>query len=144
MNRRSMLGMLGIGSVAAPEVVKQMAYDSPVNPVPSTGMYGASQGIWDVASKETNYLQKAREELDLINADPAKWIAERVAQEMNDYLQGYAAVSFNQIDPDIRNMKSVTEKTKMRMYYERRAKRRYEERKQSLSMQLMEGLGIMK
>ena len=140
MNRRSMLGMLGIGSVAGPEVVKQMAYD---NPVPSTWS-APSQDIWDVASKETNYLQKAKEELDLINADPAKWIAERAMQEMTDYLQGYPTVNFNQIDPDIRNMKSVTEKTKMRMYYERRAKRRYEERKQSLSMQLMEGLGIMK
>ena len=140
MNRRSMLGFLGLGSVAGPEVVKQMAYD---NPVPSTWS-APSQGIYDVAMKETNYLQKAREELDLINADPAKWIAEMTMREMNDYLMGYATVNFNQIDPDIRNMKSVTEKTKMRMYYERRAKRRYEERKQSLSMQLMEGLGIMK
>lgn len=138
MNRRSMLGMLGIGSVAGPAVVQQMAYDSPV---PTTGISGPLGG-WDVASKETNYLQKAREELDLINADPAKWIAERSMQEMTDYLQGYSSVNFNQIDPDIRNMKSITEKTKMRMYYERRARRRYEERKQSLSIQLMEELGL--
>ena len=144
MNRRSVLGFLGIGATAGPAVVQQMAYDSPI---PPTTM--GSQGYYPdtIASKtvmDKDYVKRMQEELNLINTDSVKWIADRVGQDMKDYMMGYSSVNYQHIDPDIRNMRSITEVAKMRMYYERRAKRQFELQKESLTHRIADALGLTK
>jgi hypothetical protein len=55
---------------------------------------------------------------------------------------GFTSVQYSQIDPDIRNMKSITETAKMRMYFERRAKRQAEVNEMSLTDRIAEYLGV--
>ena len=141
MNRRSMLSFLGLGATAGPALVQQ--YSS--NPVPIYAHHD------DVSIKATlasvgdqkEYVKRMQEELSFINSDPAKWIADRVLNDMKDYSMGYSGVSYQNIDPDIRNMKSITELAKMRIYYERRAKRQYEVQKESLTHRIAENLGLV-
>ena len=143
MNRRSMLGFLGLGSVAGPAVVQQMAYDNPV-PTPP-GIYGGYHDASVKASSavmDKDYLNRMQEELSLIKSDPAKWIAERVLSDMKDYMNGYSGIGYQNIDPDIRNMKSITELAKMRIYYERKAKRQFEVQKESLTHRIAEYMGL--
>ena len=83
-----------------------------------------------------------QEQLSLITSDPAKWIAERVTDEMKDWRMGFSTIRYDSIDPDIRNIKSVSETTKMRMYFERRAKRQAEVNQTSLSHRIAEYLGV--
>jgi hypothetical protein len=61
---------------------------------------------------------------------------------MKDWRMGFSGVRFNDIDPDIRNMKSITEVAKMRMYFERRAKRQAEVNQMSLTARIAEYLGV--
>lgn len=140
MNRRSMLSFLGIGAVGASTLGTQAGV------VPST--QGASYGI-DSAAKitydtkdTTAYVQDMQEQLSLITGDPSKWIADRLAEEMKDWRMGYSSTHYSNIDPDIRNMKSITEAAKMRMYFERKVKRQLEINRQSLSHRIAEYLGV--
>ena len=144
MNRRSMLGFLGLGSVAGPAVVQQMAYDNPSPGIGSQGYYPDASIKSASAVMDKDYVKRMQEELNFINADPLKWIADRVGQDMKDYMMGYSGVSYQNIDPDIRNMRSITEVAKMRMYYERRAKRQFETQKESLTHRIADALGIIK
>ena len=142
MNRRSMLSFLGLGAAAGPSIVSQYAS----NPAPIYAHHD------DVSIKATlasvgdqkEYVKRMQEELSFINSDPAKWIADRVLNDMKDYSLGYSGVSYQNIDPDIRNMKAITELAKMRIYYERKAKRQFEIQKQSLTHRLAETLGLIK
>ena len=143
MNRRSMLSFLGFGAAAGPAVAQQMI-NVPYEPRTTYG-YTDDMNIIKSSSAvldHKNYINNMQEELSIINADPAKWIAERALNDMKDYMQGYSGVGYNQIDPDIRNMKSITELAKMRIYYERRAKRAYEIQKNSLTHRIAEALGF--
>jgi hypothetical protein len=90
----------------------------------------------------TAYVKEMQDSLFAITSDPAKWIAQRVTDEMKDWRMGFSGVRFNDIDPDIRNMKSITEVAKMRMYFERRAARQAEVNQTSLSARIAEYLGI--
>lgn len=145
MNRRSMLSFLGIGAVGASTLGAQ----SGMNPVPSTE---ATTGYWidnksytdatPMVKDTTAYVKEMQDQLSLITSDPAKWIAQRVTDEMKDWRMGFSSVKFSEIDPDIRNMKSVTETTKMRMYFERRAKRQAEVNEMSLTHRIAEYMGI--
>jgi hypothetical protein len=90
----------------------------------------------------TGYVKEMQEQLSLITSDPAKWIAQRVTDEMKDWRMGFSGVRFNDIDPDIRNMKSITEVAKMRMYFERRATRQAEVNQTSLTARIAEYLGV--
>ena len=148
MNRRSMLSFLGIGAVGASTIGTQ----SDMNPVPST--HGTTYDMGYSIVKETydtpmvkdtaTYLKDMQDQLSLITSDPAKWIAQRVTDEMKDWRMGFSGIRFNDIDPDIRNMKSITEVAKMRMYFERRATRQAEVNQTSLTHRIAEYLGVNK
>ena len=143
MNRRSMLSFLGLGAVAG-TAVGSRGFD---NPVPSTqDSYWIDNKSYTDATpmvKDTaTYLKEMQEQLSLITSDPAKWIAQRVTDEMKDWRMGFSSVKFSEIDPDIRNMKSVTETTKMRMYFERRATRQAEVNQTSLTHRIAEYMGL--
>jgi len=90
----------------------------------------------------TAYVKEMQDSLVAITSDPAKWISDRVTDEMKDWRMGFGGVRLNDIDPDIRNMKSVSETTKMRMYFERRAKRQAEVNQMSLTGRIAEYLGV--
>ena len=143
MNRRGMLSFLGIGAVGA----STLGVQSGMNPVPSThdsywidkkSYVDATPMVKDTAT----YLKDMQDQLSLITSDPAKWIAQRVTDEMKDWRMGFSGVRFNDIDPDIRNMKSITEVAKMRMYFERRAARQAEVNQTSLTHRIAEYLGV--
>jgi hypothetical protein len=143
MNRRSMLSFLGIGAVGA----STLGVQSDMNPVPSTqDSYWIDKKSYVDATpmvKDTSgYIKDMQEQLSLITSDPAKWIADRVTDEMKDWRMGFSAVKFSEIDPDIRNMKSITETAKMRMYFERRATRQAEVNQTSLTHRIAEYLGV--
>ena len=143
MNRRSMLSFLGIGAVAG-TAVGSRGFDSPI---PSTqDSYWIDKKSYVDATpmvKDTSgYVKEMQEQLSSITSDPAKWIAQRVTDEMKDWRMGFGGVRLNDIDPDIRNMKSVSETTKMRMYFERRAKRQAEVNQMSLTARIAEYLGV--
>ena len=145
MNRRSMLSFLGIGAAGASTLGAHSGFD---NPVPSTqGSYynpEKSYVAYDtpMVKDTTAYVKEMQEQLSLITSDPAKWIAQRVTDEMKDWRMGFGGVRLNDIDPDIRNMKSVSETTKMRMYFERRATRQAEVNEMSLTHRIAEYMGI--
>ena len=142
-SRRSMLGFLGLGSVAGPAVVKQLDWNqTPMQMTQGSSGYYPDAIKASPAVMDKDYVKRMQEELSFINADPLKWIADRVGQDMKDYMMGYSGVSYQNIDPDIRNMRSITEVAKMRMYYERRAKRQFEVQKESLSHRIAEALGF--
>ena len=143
MNRRGMLSFLGIGAVGASTLG---------NPVPSTEAttgYWIDKKSWIDATPTTPmvkdpaaYLKDMQEQLSSITGDPSKWIADRLAEEMKDWRMGYSGVRYENIDPDIRNMKSISEATKMRMYFERKVKRQMEINQTSLSHRIAEYLGV--
>ena len=133
MNRRSVLGMFGIGAAAAPAVAKQMIYQTSY---PSPGL--STPAIYDSTEPSAipwdpvRQLAEAKREYERVAGDPSAWIADYVARELDEYYSGYSSFRFEYIDPDIRNMKSLSETAKIRMYFERRAKRRYESSKNNL------------
>jgi len=146
MNRRSMLSFLGIGAVGASTLGAQ----SGMNPDPST--HGTTYDMGYSIVKETYdtpmvkdttaYVKEMQEQLSLITDDPSKWIANRLAEEMKDWRMGYSSNRYDCIDPDIRNMKSITETAKMRIYLERRVKRQMEINKQGYVNRIAEYLGV--
>ena len=140
MNRRSMLSFLGIGAVGASTLGTQGS-----NPVPSSyyqpEKHYASHDI-PMVKDTTAYVREMQEQLSSITGDPSKWIADRLTEELKDYHMGYGGIRYENIDPDIRNMKSITETAKMRMYFERRVKRQMEVNKTSLSHRIAEYLGV--
>ena len=142
MNRRSMLSFLGIGAVGASTLGAHAG-----NPVPSThGSYYQPEKHYaahdiPIVKDTTAYVKEMQDQLSLITSDPAKWIAQRVTDEMKDWRMGFSTIRYDSIDPDIRNMKSVSETTKMRMYFERRATRQAEVNQMSLTGRIAEYLG---
>lgn len=146
MNRRSVLGMLGIGAAAGPAVVQQMA-SNPVTPgFPSPGI--DKQYIGDqIAVPAINHAERLKElkdQLSLITDEPEKWLADALAQELKEWRMGYAGIHYSNIDPDIRNMKSITESAKMRMYFERKVRRQLENNKDHLMRSIAVYMGLVK
>jgi hypothetical protein len=124
MNRRGILGMLGMGAVAAPAVVHQYASDVVRSNIPSTGVEYKDQAVlWNPVEQ----LADARREYEYLTKDPAAWVADYVSREWKEYIDGYASYRYESIDPDIRSMKSLSETTKMRMYLERKARRKQQQ-----------------
>ena len=139
-----MLSFLGIGAVGASTLGAQSGFD---NPVPSTqDSYWIDKKSYVDATpmvKDTSgYVKEMQDQLSSITGNPSKWIADRVTDEMKDWRMGFGGVRLNDIDPDIRNMKSVSETTKMRMYFERRATRQAEVNQTSLTHRIAEYLGV--
>ena len=131
MNRRSILGMLGMGAVAAPAVVHQYAdvNKNPSPPIPSTGIgYLEKAELWNPVEQ----LADAQREYDALTKDPAAWIADYAQREYQEYLDGYTSYRYEMIDPDIRNMKSLSESAKMRMFFERKARRKQKQHSSSV------------
>lgn len=142
MNRRSALGFLGIGAVTGPAIAQEAVnkYGDASNPVPY--LSGSKHDGFIHTNKDHDYMKECREKLAYLTNDPAEWIANRMAEELRDYHMGYSGIHYNNIDPDIRNMKSITESAKVRMYMERRIKRQYESQKTSLMNQLAGYMGV--
>ena len=124
MNRRGILGMLGMGAVAAPAVVHQYASDAigANGPSPPIG-YSDKAELWNPVEQ----LAEAQREYDYLTKDPSAWISDYVQREYKEYLDGYTSYRYELIDSDIRNMKSLSESAKMRMYLERKARRKQEQ-----------------
>ena len=145
MNRRSMLGILGIGAAAGPAVVQQMASNPVTSGFPSPGIdkqYIADQ----IAVPTVNHAERLKElqnQLSIITEEPAKWMAEQLAQELKDWRMGYASINYANIDPDIRNMKSITESAKMRIYFERKVRRQLENNKDHLMRSIAVYMGLV-
>lgn len=139
MNRRGFMSMLGIGAAAAP-LVSQGAVQA--TPFPSTAGIGYSitKEAYDntIPWNPVEALSRAKVEYSTLTGDPSAWIADYVAREMDEYLSGYSSIRLETIDPDIRNMKSLSESAKIRMALERKAKRRYESNKNSLFQRIQE------
>jgi len=140
MNRRGMLSFLGLGAAGATLGVQQ-----DMNPVPSTqGSYWIDKKPYDIPTLEdkADTIKRLQADLFDVTSDPAKWIADRLAEEMKDWRMGYSSIRYDSIDPDIRNMKSITETAKMRMYFERRVKRQHEINKTHLTHRIAEYMGL--
>ena len=131
MNRRSMLGMLGLGAAVGPAVVSNAV--SPAFPTGTanydnvTPMKGSVEG--GIPWNPVENLASAKREYDMMTGDSSKWIAEYAAREWEEYINGYSPYRNDNIDPDIRNMRSFSETAKMRMHIERKAKRKLESNK---------------
>jgi hypothetical protein len=137
MNRRSMLGMLGLGCAAGPAVVSEAVLASNVPSTHGIG-YSITKETYDKVWNPVEALTSAKREYSMLTGEPSKWIADYVAREMDEYMSGYSSVRLETIDPDIRNMKSFSESSKVRMYIERRAKRRFESQKNHLWTRIQE------
>ena len=130
MNRRGILGMLGMGAVAGPSVVKQYAGNSVMKYSPEIPSTAANIGYSDTAELGWNPVEQlahARKEYEYLTKDPAVWIAEYAHREYQEYLDGFTSYRYETIDPDIRNMKSLSESAKMRMFFERKARRKQQQ-----------------
>jgi len=141
MNRRGVLGMLGIGAAAAPAVVKQYAGNSVIKSspvIPSTGGYDYEYKDQAVEWNPIEALNQTKREYEMLTGDASKWITDYVAREWDEYMSGYSSIRLETIDPDIRNMKSFSESTKIRTFIERKAKRRYENQKGHLWSRIQE------
>lgn len=136
MNRRSMLGMLGLGAAAGPAVAKEMIYQTSY---PSPGLSTPANFVdQPIPWNPVENLARAKAEYNTLIGDPSAWIADYVAREMDEYLSGYSSLRLETIDPDIRNMKSLSESAKIRMAIERKAKRRYQASKNGLFQRIQE------
>lgn len=145
MNRRSMLGVLGIGAAAGPAVVQQMASNPVTSGFPSPGI--DKQYIGDQIAVPTidkaQRLKEMQDQLSIITDEPEKWLADALAQELKDWRMGYASINYANIDPDIRNMKSITESAKMRIYFERKVRRQLENNKDHLMRNIAMYMGLV-
>lgn len=139
MNRRSVLSMLGIGAAAGPAVVAKAASEYAQSPKlstipgPSIQWDGDKKIIW----KPENELAEIKKTYDVMVSDRSAWVADYIAREYEEIRGGYtSAYRYENIDPDIRNMKSLSESAKIRMAVERRANNRYDYMKKSLFSQI--------
>lgn len=122
MNRRGFMELFGIGAVAGPAVVKQHT-DNLVSGS-ATGIGYSEITNAAIPWNPVEQLAAARKEYDALTKDPAAWIAEHAHNDYTEYLNGYTSYHYGMIDPDIRNMKSFSESTKIRMFFERKARRK--------------------
>ena len=141
MNRRSMLSFLGIGAVGASTLGTQASVVPSVQAYYQPEKHYAAHDI-PMVKDTSEYIKDMQEQLSLITGDPAKWIADKLAEEIRDWRMGYSSTHYSNIDPDIRNMKSITEAAKMRMYFERKVKRQMQIQKESLLNRIAECMGI--
>ena len=86
MNRRGVLGMLGIGAAAGPAVVSQLGSQGSVLAIPSTSgeYYSKDQAIpWNPVER----LAEAKREYEYLTKDPAAWVADCAQREWKEYLE---------------------------------------------------------
>ena len=139
MNRRGVLGMLGLGAAAGPAVAKEMIYQSSYpSPGLSTPAILSTAADSPIPWNPVETLAHVKKEYEVMTGDSSAWIADYIAREYEEYVSGYSSFRLDNIDPDIRNMKSLSESAKMRMYFERKAKRRYESTSRNLLHRIQE------
>ena len=128
--------MLGIGAAAGPAVVHQYASDvaKTYPPISTTAGIGYSDKaeLWNPVEQ----LAQARKEYEYLTKDSAAWIAEYAHREYQEYLDGFTSYRYETIDPDIRNMKSLSESAKMRMFFERKARRKQQQMSSSVKYRI--------
>ena len=146
MNRRSMLGMLGLGAAVGPSVAKEMYATGTSSPaIGYTGNMRSDIPVpqeipWDPVES----LASAKRELAELTGDKASIIKRYMESDLYDYHMGYSNYKLENIDADIRCMKSFSESTKVRMHIERRAMRRYEMNRASVLERIESIIGGMK
>jgi len=138
MNRRGVLGMLGLGAAAGPAVAKEMIYQTGGLSTPAIVATQDWKEPGDIPWNPVESLARAKAEYNTLTGDPSAWIADYVAREYEEYVCGYSSYRLDNIDPDIRNMKSISESAKMRMFITRKAQRRYEASKNSVFQRIQE------
>ena len=124
MNRRGVLGMLGIGAAAGPAVVNQLGSQGSVPAIPSTSGYNFTDKAEAIGWNPVEQLAEAKRDYEALTLDPEAWITDWASREWKEYMDGYTSTRYETIDPDIRNMKSFSESTKIRMFFERKARRK--------------------
>lgn len=140
MNRRSILGLLGIGSVAGPAVASEAI--NKYGHIKQSSSYSGELYLSPMSTKEQlNDLQSSYNKL-IGNYEGC--IADYISRELSDLRNGYSSINLNTLDPDIRCMKSFSETAKIRIQIERRAKRRYEDQKYSLEINIKDLLRFVK
>ena len=148
MNRRSMLGMLGIGAAAGPAIAENIVSQSGTKAVLAHNYkYDVDYGLVDkcpdvVQENPLQRLEHIREHYNFLK-DKSKWIENIVSREVQE-MHRYGSYQ-NHIDPDIMEMKSFSTSAKIRFHVQRRAERRYEQEFSEVSEQLkywMEKVGL--
>lgn len=140
MNRRSILGLLGIGSVAGPVVASEAI--NKYGHIKQSSTYSGELYPPSMSTKEQ--LTDLQSSYNKLVGNYDSWIADYISRELNDLRNGYSSINLNTLDPDIRCMKSLSETAKIRIQIERRAKRRYEDQKHSLNINIEELLRFVK
>lgn len=127
MNRRSMLGMLGIGAAAGPAMAESFVQQNATPPIPMSdyGEYKVATKASLIEENPIKRLANLRKEYDVLTKDRDTWISDYIKRDMSEYIDGYSNIDINRIDPDIRAMRSISESSKIRMYLHRKANRRY-------------------
>jgi hypothetical protein len=138
MNRRGVLGMLGLGAAAGPAVISEAVSAYPVQTSIGYAISKESIDPSNIPWNPVEALASAKREYDRMNGDPSMWIADYVAREWDEYMNGYSIIRLETIDPDIRNMKSFSESAKMRMFLERKAKRKLDSNKKHVWSRVQE------
>ena len=141
MNRRGILGLLGLGAVA-PSIISQNALGAEAPDVYPTTGYFDKQMATPVLTNPFEQLAHCQKEYASAMSNKETWIADFITNEYNDYLGGYSAHRIETIDPDIRNMKSLSESAKIRMFLTRRAQRKYDQSQNSLLRRIQELMAI--
>lgn len=127
MNRRSMLGMLGIGAAAGPAIAENFVQQNatPSIPMSDYGEYSVANKASLIEENPIKRLANLRKEYEVLTKDRDTWISDYIKRDMSDYIDGYSNIDINRVDPDIRAMRSISESSKIRMYLHRKANRRY-------------------
>ena len=126
MNRRGVLGMLGIGAAAGPAIAENLVSHSSAQLAENYKYdYGLVNKCADVVQENPiQRLNNIREHYNHL-CDKKKWIDSFVSRELQEIFR-YGNYN-NQVDPDIMSMKSFSMSAKIRMHIQRRAERRYNE-----------------
>lgn len=142
MNRRSMLGLLGLAPTLGAAVAKQAIGASGELAVSTSGMTLTTGGYTpDVVPSKMDFAEKSMWQLQMFNDaqdslkklthDKDTWIAEAIATELQHHMK------YNpRIDYDILGMKSISDVAKIRMQARRNAERQYENDKQHLAQRI--------
>ena len=125
MNRRGVLGILGLGAAAGPAIAENLVSHSSAQ-LAENYKYDHVKQCTDYI-KEENPIQRLNNIREHYNhlCDKKKWIDSFVSRELQEIFR-YGNYH-NQVDPDIMAMKSFSMSAKIRMHIQRRAERRYNE-----------------
>lgn len=131
MNRRGVLGILGIGAAAGPVVAKEAVKQWTTTSSPPIGYPGELYDANPVQENPLETLNYYRKDYDYLTGNKQAWITDQFTREFQEIVR-YGNFS-HQIDPDIQAMKSFSQTSKIRLHVQRRAEKKYEENRNSLA-----------